>query len=246
MVVLQDVEISAVEGGTERLRGVLGVPDGEGPWPSVVVVHEAFGVTREMREQVEHLAGLGYLALMPDLFSSGGMARCIGGTLRALQSGRGRAWADVESSRAMLLDRSDSNGAVGIIGFCMGGGFALLAAAQRDGDENLYQAAAVNYGLLPKDLDVIEHSCPGVASYGDKDKAVKDGAPTLEAAYTRFGVPHDVKEYPGVAHAFMNTRMTGPKLLHPLMRVGGIGPDPVAAADAWGRIDGFFKEYLRA
>jgi carboxymethylenebutenolidase len=233
---LQDVTISTpVDGATPGLKGVVGIPDGPGPHPAVVVVHEAFGITREMREQVEHLASLGYLTLMPDLYTAGGFVRCIGATVKAMQSGRGRAWADIEASRLWLGERSDTTGSTGIIGFCMGGGFALLAAVNGP-----YAAASVNYGLLPKDLDEIEGSCPVVASYGDKDKTVRDGAPRLEAAYTKHGVIHDVKEYPGAGHAFMNARETGPAILHPLTRIMGIRPNPEAAADAWQRITAFF------
>lgn len=238
---------SAGDRPSRGLKGVLGVPDGPGPWPAVVVVHEAFGVLPEMRDQVAHLARLGYLALMPDLYTEGGMLRCIGATAKALRSGKGRAWADIEAARTWLSTRDDFNGRVGIIGFCMGGGFALLAATRTDDrDELAYQTASVNYGLLPKDLDAIERSCPVVASYGDKDKTIPDGAAKLEALYTRLGVAHDVKEYHEAGHAFLNERQTGPAVLHPFMRISGIAPNPGAAVDAWERIDRFFGEWLRA
>jgi len=245
-VMVQDIVITGgPDAATPGLTGVLGIPDGDGPWPAVVVVHEAFGVLQEMRDQVAHLASLGYLALMPDLYTAGGFLRCIGATVKALQSGKGRAWADIEASRRWLLERDDFTGAVGIIGFCMGGGFALLAAANGyDSEETTFQAAAVNYGLLPDDLDAIEHSCPVVASYGDKDKTIKHGATRLEALYTKLGVDHDVKEYPGAGHAFMNERMTGPKIFHPVARISGISPNPEATVDAWHRIDAFFQKHL--
>ena len=244
--VLQDVVISpTVDGASLHLKGLLGIPDSPGPWPAVVVVHEAFGIEAEMRKQVTHLASLGYLALMPDLYTEGGFRKCIGATARALRSGTGRAWADIESARLWLTGRDDFTGALGIIGFCMGGGFALLAAASGyDSEETAYQAAAVNYGILPADLDVIEHSCPVVASYGSKDRAVKDAPARLEALYTRLGVAHDVKEYPGAAHAFLNEKPTGPLLIRPFLKISGIAPDPVAAVDAWKRIDAFFGEHL--
>lgn len=70
------------------LHGVLAVPQGEGPWPAVVVVHEAFGVTDVMRRQAERLAEAGFLALMPDLFSAGGARRCLVATFRTLAAGR--------------------------------------------------------------------------------------------------------------------------------------------------------------
>lgn len=66
-----DVELPAVEGGSIGLRGVLAVPDGTGPWPGVVLIHEAYGVNDVMRRQVAHVASLGYVALMPDLYSDG-------------------------------------------------------------------------------------------------------------------------------------------------------------------------------
>jgi carboxymethylenebutenolidase len=229
---LQDVTI------TPTLRAVVGVPDGSGPWPAVVVVHEAFGILPEMREQVQHLASLGYLAVMPDLFTEGGMRKCIGATFRALRSGEGKAWGDLEAARAWIGERDDTTGRVGVIGFCMGGAFALLAATRGD-----YDVASVNYGMLPADLDVVETSCPVVASFGAKDRTLKDAAARLEAAYEKHGVAADVREYPDAGHAFLNSRMTGPSILHPLMRVAGIGPKPAAAADAWQRITVFFDTH---
>lgn len=243
---LQDILIdTSIDDASPGLKGVLGVPAGLGPWPGVVIVHEAFGVDDEMRKQAAHLASMGYLVLMPDLFSAGGARRCMGATMKALQRGQGRAYADIESARRVLLERDDCSGAIGVIGFCMGGGFALLvAAAGYDGAPSGFAAASVNYGMLPKDLDALEHSCPVVASYGGKDIAIRGGAATLEATYTKFRVPHDVKEYPEASHAFLNEKMSGPLLIRPLMKITGFGPNPDAAADAWARIAAFFAEHL--
>lgn len=245
---LQDIVISpTVDGASLHLKGLLGIPDTPGPWPAVVVVHEVFGIEAEMRKQVSQLARLGYLALMPDLYTEGGFRKCVGATARALRSGTGRAWADIESARLWLSERDDFTGAIGIIGFCLGGGFALLAAANGyDRDETAYQAAAVNYGMIPEDLDAIQHSCPVVASYGGKDRTLKNGAAKLEAKYTQLGVAHDVKEYPGAGHAFLNEKMAGPLAVRPFLKISGIGPNPEAAADAWKRIDAFFGEHLVA
>lgn len=245
---LTDLVLPALlDDSSPSLKAVLGVPEGPGPWPAVVVVHEAFGVDGEMRKQVAHLASLGYLTVMPDLYSAGGAVRCLGATVKALQSGRGRAFADIETARRFLLERDDCTGTVGVIGFCMGGGFALLAAAGGyGGGATGFDAASVNYGILPKDLDVLEHSCPVVASYGGRDFSLRGGAAKLEATYTKFGVEHDVKEYPEASHAFLNERITGPLLARPLIRISGFGPDPEAAADAWVRIRAFFDQHLVA
>ncbi|CAN5362191.1 dienelactone hydrolase family protein [soil metagenome] len=244
---LHDITITAaLDDASPGLTGVLGIPTTPGPWPAVVVVHEIFGIDEEMRKQVAHLASLGYLALMPDLFTSGGMLRCIGATMKSLGSGKGRAYADIESARQYLLALDDSNGAVGVIGFCMGGGFAIMAAANGyHGGESGFDAASVSYGIMPKDLDAIEHSCPVVASYGGLDGTLKGAAAKLEKKYTELGVPHDVKEYPHAGHVFMNDKLNGPALIRPLVRVMNFGPNPEAAADAWKRIDAFFGEHLR-
>jgi carboxymethylenebutenolidase len=236
---MPDVELGSVPGGSSGLSGYLAEPAGSGPWPAVVVVHEAFGVDAVMRRQVDRLAAAGYLALMPDLFSDGGARRCLLGTFRALFTGRGKAFADIEASRRWLLERSDCTGKVGVIGFCMGGGFALLLAARG------YDAASVNYGVTPRDLDgALTGACPVVASYGGKDIGAAKTVRRLDDALTRLDVPHDVKLYPEAGHAFLNDAVVGPALLRPLMKVAHVGPEPTAAADAWRRIEVFFAAHL--
>jgi carboxymethylenebutenolidase len=236
---LFDVVISPVaEGGSRELRGVLGIPEGPGPFPAVVVVHEVFGIEGEMRKQVAHLAALGYLAVMPDLFSQGGARRCLAGTMRALREGTGRAYVDIESTRQWILNRPEADGSVGILGFCMGGGFALMAAASG------FDAAASNYGMLPRDLGRLDDACPIVGSYGAQDRSLRGAAAVLETALSERGVVHDIKEYPEANHVFMNEKLTGPLWLRPIVRVMGFGPHPESAADAWTRIDAFFGEHL--
>lgn len=228
-----------LEGGSPQLAGVLGVPQGAGPWSAVVVLHEIFGVEDQMRGQVAHLASLGYLAIMPDLYSAGGARRCLVATMRAMRSGRGRAYVDIESARLWAAARPDVTGPVGVIGFCMGGGFALMTAATGFG------AAASNYGMLPTDMDAaFENSCPVVGSYGGRDRTLRGAATKLERALTDADVANDIKAYPSASHAFMNDRLAGPAWSRPIARVAGFGPDPDAAADAWQRIDEFFRRHL--
>lgn len=240
-VSVDDVRIEAqVSGASPALRGVLARPHGDGPWPGVVMLHEAFGVDDVMRRQARRLASSGYVVLLPDLFSQGGPRRCLVATFRALTKGQGRAFADIEASRQLLLARPDCSGRVGVIGFCMGGGFALLAAT-RD-----FDVSAPNYGVLPRDLDrAVSGACPVVASYGGRDRMLRGAAGKLEQALERAGVPHDVREYPSAGHSFLNDSEAGPGWIRPLMRVSGAGPEPESARDAWARIEAFFAEHLR-
>jgi carboxymethylenebutenolidase len=239
--VVTDVRLPDVPGGSAVLTGALAVPSGAGPWPGVVLVHEAYGVTDVMRRQVDHVASLGYVALMPDLYAQGGARRCLVGTFRALRSGEGRAYVDIGTARSFLSARDDSNGKVGILGFCMGGGFALVAATGHG-----FDAASANYGMLPRDQDALEHACPVVGSYGGRDRSLPNAAAKLTAALQRGRVPHDVKEYPDAGHSFLNDSESGPRAMRFITsRVFGAGPDPAAAADAWRRIAAFFREHLR-
>ncbi|MFG1669573.1 dienelactone hydrolase family protein [Streptomyces sp. Y7] len=234
--------LSAARGGSRRLTGHLTRPAGPGPWPGVVVVHEALGVNDVMHRQADRLASAGYLVLMPDLFTDGGAVRCLVPTFRAALSGHGRAFHDIGAARTRLAQDPDCTGRIGVIGFCMGGSFALLALS--DGE---FDAASVNYGRPPKDLDAaLDGACPVVASYGARDRTLRGAAPALEAALDRLGVVHDVKEYPRAGHSFLNDAEVGPRALRPLMRVAGIRPHPESAVDAWRRIDEFFAAHLTA
>lgn len=227
--------------GEETIPGFLVVPDGKGPWPGVVVVHEAFGVDDNMRYMAQRMASLGYLVMLPDLYSRGGARKCLRATFRALRDGEGQAFRDVEAAKAMLAARPDCTGKFGVIGFCMGGGFALQMANRG------YDVASVNYGVMPRPLeDILDGACPIVGTYGGRDRSLKGAAAKVEAALTERGIPHDIKEYPNANHAFMDPGPAGPKVLQPVMqKVVGYRHYPDESEDAWRRIEAFFNQHLR-
>lgn len=220
-----------------ELRAHLAVPHGEGPWPGVVVLHEAFGLNADIRAHADRLAAVGYLAVAPSLYSAGGL-RCLRATFAAMLSGRGAVFGDIEATRSWLAARPDCTGRVGVIGFCMGGGFALVAA--RD-----FDAAAPNYGRLPKDAEaVLRGACPVVASYGARDRSLRGAAQELETVLTDLGVEHDVREYPDAGHSFLNRPGSGPLTI--LQKIPGVGYHEPSAQDAMARILRFFDMHLRS
>jgi carboxymethylenebutenolidase len=240
---MTDVDLSdlaADRDGSQPLRGYLASPPGIGPWPAVVMIHEIFGLDEVMRGHADRLAGFGYLTLAVDLFSAGSTARCLVATMTAMMRGRGRAFADISTAHDYLAGSPDCTGKIGVIGFCIGGGFALLTA------NNGFDAAAVNYGQLPRHLDeAVAGACPIVGNYGGRDPSLRGAARRLDAALDKAGVTHDVKEYPAASHAFLNDDETGPRVLRPFLRVVGIGPESESAKDAWDRIEQFFATHLR-
>jgi carboxymethylenebutenolidase len=222
----------------DELRAYLAVPRGTGPWPGVVVIQDSLGLSDDIREQADRLAAAGYLAFAPDLYSGRGI-RCVVATMAASRSGRGRAYEDIEAARRWLGDRDDCTGRIGIVGFCMGGGFALLSAPRYD-----FSAASVNYGEVPDDaVERLRGTCPIVGSYGGRDLTLRGRAERLEQALTELSVPHDVKEYPEAGHSFMNRINAGP-VLGTAVGLARFNYHHASAEDAWRRILDFFDAHL--
>ena len=221
------------------LPAYLAVPAGDGPCPGVVVVHDALGMTKDLRRITDRFASNGYVAMAPALFRHGVKPLCVVRTFRALQSGSGPAVDDLVAARGHLATDGRCTGKVGIVGFCMGGGFCLLLAPR-----GVFEAAAPNYGALPKDVGALSRSCPMVASYGAKDRMLPGAAAKLEAILTEADVPHDVKEYPEVGHSFMNEFPT-PFPMQFVERIAGLAYSEPESEDAWRRILAFFAIHLR-
>jgi carboxymethylenebutenolidase len=238
---MPDLEYPADGGVTQgylAVPGDAGTAAAGGRWPGVVVVHEIFGLTDSVRRHADRLASAGYLAFAPDLYVGKPWVRCVRSALGQVRSGSGPAFTVIEAARAWLASRPDCTGRTGVIGFCLGGGFALLCAP-RDG----FAAASVNYGDVPADAEAaLEGACPVVGSFGARDPMGTKPPERLEKALTALGVPQDVKIYPNVGHRFM-TETHGP--LAPLASFARMGYDPEAAEDSWRRILGFFGEHLR-
>lgn len=203
MTVESEVSLTSVNGG--RLPGFLARPETDTPGPAIVMIYEIFGMTPEMRRIARELAREGYTVLIPDLFARGRVKPlCIASTLATMATGRGAALGDCESARRWLADQPTVDAdRIGVMGFCMGGGFALLLS-----QTGLYRVAVPFYGRAGV---AVEPVCPVVASFGGRDLQFADGYPQrLEADLAERGIPHDVVVYPEAGHSFM-TRTPGAK-----------------------------------
>jgi len=226
-----------VPGGGAR-PAALALPEGDGKGPAVVVVHDVFGLTPDTHRHLERFAKSGYVAIAPDLYD-GGRVRCVVETVLGMaRDGRG-ALPAIEAAREMLArhPRVDSR-RIAVTGFCMGGGFALLAAA-----DGAYAVAAPFYGAVPRSKERLRNVCPTLAQYGERDAPFRSHAARLARHLESLGVEHEVVTYPDVGHSFMNDHKFA------LARLGPHGPlrakyDAPTEAIAWDRLLAFFDQHM--
>ena len=215
-------------------------PRRNSPWPGVVVLHEVNGLNEDIRRHCRHFAAQDYLAIAPDMYSGGLSVRCMRAAIRDLSRGTGEAFEVVDGARRVLLEDPECSGRIGVVGFGMGAGFALLMAPRQG-----WSASAVNYGQVPEEEDLaatFRGACPLVASYGAKAGGMAEDAERLGQALEAAGVEHDLKVYPEAGLSFMN-RHPGP--LRVVEKVVGMGYHGDSARDAWERIFAVFDRALK-
>ncbi|MHB8613178.1 MAG: dienelactone hydrolase family protein [Candidatus Dormibacteraceae bacterium] len=219
----RDIVHGELKGG-----GYLAAPDGPGPHPAVVVIHEAYGLTENMKNITHRLAEARYVALAVDLFSHRNravcMARYMGGML--LGSVNRHGIDDLKAALTYLArDHTVDAKRMGAIGFCMGGGFAIAWACT----DSRLKAIAPFYGANPRPLEVVSRLCPVVGSYPENDFTANAGR-ALDKALDQHNIVHDIKIYSGAQHSFFNDT--------------GRSYNKAAAEDSWTRVLKFFGERL--
>lgn len=222
---MQALEITASE---LRGGGYLALPDAAGPHQGVVVIHEAYGLSDNIKDISRRLAAGGYSTLAVDLFTGRNRAVCMARYMAGALTGSVDRYGidDLRGALTFLAKRPEVDAQrMGAIGFCMGGGFAIAWACT----DSRLKAIAPFYATNPRPLEVVKRLCPVVGSYPGSDFTARSGR-ALDHALTSYGVAHDIKTYPGAHHSFFNDT--------------GRAYDASAADDAWRRVLKFFGEHL--
>ena len=216
-------------GNSGEMRGYLVQPNGEGPFPTVLVVHENRGLNPYIEDVARRAAVEGFLALAPDGLTPVGGYPGNDDDGKALQSSldREKLFIDMLNSARYLKAHPLSNGKLGATGFCYGGGVVNALAVEMGGDLN---AGAPFYGAAARSEDVPKIKAPMLIHYAENDDRINAMRPEYVAALTANGVPFEMHTYPGTQHGFHNN--STPRF------------DEAAADLAWERTIALFKEHL--
>jgi len=216
----------------KSVNGYLAEPAGGGKAPGIVVIQEWWGLNDWVKQQTDSLASHGYVAFAPDLYK--GKVAYDEATAHQLMSGlvEDEAMATLRAAADFLRSRQDVRAnAIGVVGWCMGGAYAIRLAAADPG----IRACVAYYGAPigdPKEIRGIQAAMLG--NYGAEDQGISPGqVRQFEAALRKAGKRVDFKIYPGAGHAFANENNPW----------GGYRP--AAAKDAWRRTLTFLDQELK-
>jgi carboxymethylenebutenolidase len=231
----------------QDMRAYVSQPETTGKVPGVLVIMEAFGVNKHIQEVADKLSREGYVAVAPVLYHRLGFNPLFSHTGEDAEA-RTKAMGglkdaelvqDLNATIAFLKGHPQVRAArLGIVGFCVGGRIAYLAAASCPG----LSAAVVYYGgriLIPfgDGPSPFERTpniqCPVLGNFGELDQnPTPDEVRKIEAELKKHGKVCDVKIYPGAHHGFNCDERPSYQA--------------EASKDAWGRMLGWFQKYLRA
>lgn len=209
----------------------------QGATRGMVVIHEILGRQPEIDRVVLRFAGHGYAAVAPDLFSRGFRPLCIRRAVQAIASGEGEQLEQIRAARSWLCARAGlAEEKVGLIGFCLGGGFALSAGRG-------WGAVSTNYGDVPK-TEVLRGIGPVIGCYAGRDRLFGKSGAKLRAALSPLSVELEVHDFPTVGHSFLTDGE------HPILSLLSRSTlrlhlaDPAVREEGWRKILAFFERHL--
>jgi carboxymethylenebutenolidase len=223
------VEYPSPGGTSGEMRGYLVQPRGDGPFPSVVVIHENRGLNPYVEDVARRAAAAGFLALAPDGLAPVGGYPGNDDDGRTLQSSLDQAKLrqDMVNSARFLKTHALSSGRLGATGFCWGGGMTNNLAVALGED---LQAGVPFYGAAPAAADVPRIRAALMIQYASDDERINGMWPEYEAALKANNVGYQMHMYDGTLHGFHNN--STPRY------------NEAAANLAWERTIAFFKQHL--
>src|SRR5437016_1469405 len=185
-----------------KINGYLVRPKAKGKRPVTIVIHENRGLNPHIQDVARRLAVEGFLAFAPDLLSVSGGTPADEDQARDLhaKSDQKDMTAAAASAVPFMISHAESNGNVGVVGFCFGGGVANRLAAERPD----LKAVVAYYGLQLPAEQVPAIRAPLLLHYAGLDDRVNAGIAAYEAALKANGKRYTIYMYPGVNHAFNN------------------------------------------
>lgn len=219
--------------GDSAATGYVATPEGEGPYPAVILIHEWDGLNDRIRQVADALADEGYVALAADLYSgrTGSNREENMALVREVRDRPDYVIANLDAAQAWLRNRPDVTGKIAAMGWCFGGGVALSYALGGDA----HDGTAIFYGSLvtdPDSLAAIDH--PVYGTFAEMDEGIPpDQVEEFVTALREVGVENDVHVYDAVGHGFWLWVEEAPEARR----------EP--ALDAWRRLKAYLDRTLR-
>lgn len=224
------IENVAFPGEERQLTGFFARPEGEGPFPGLVIIHEIFGLTDNIKKWAQRFAEAGYAALAVDLFAGRNRTICMFSMISgvAFRSLNHQGIRDLRATLNYLEARPGvDHERMGAVGYCLGGSLAIAWACT----DNRLKAIAPYYAQNPRPQEALQRLCPVVGSYPAGDFTARAGQ-QLDLALDHSGIAHDIKIYPASKHSFCNED-----------RPGSYNHD--VAEDSYARVLAFFSEHVK-
>ena len=198
---IANVTVPGVDGGPD-VRAYVAKPEGEGPFPTVIMIHEFWGLNDSIVSKADLLAEEGYLVIAPDTFRGSTTGWVPGAIYQVISARPENINTDLDSVYAWLESQPDVDpNRIAIAGFCYGGRTSLAYSLHN----NRLAATVMFYGSPETDPAILK-TLPGpvLGIFGGADQTIPvSQVNAFEAALTEAGIPHEIKIYDGQPHAFV-------------------------------------------
>jgi len=221
--------IPSVNGGPD-VRAYVARPVGEGPFPTVIMIHEFFGLNESIVSKADLLAQEGYLVIAPDTFRGSTTAWIPRAIYQVIKTKPEDVNTDLDSVYAWLESQSDvDTSQTAIAGFCYGGRTSLLYSLHN----NKLAATVVFYGSAETDPEVLKTlRSPVLGIFGGADQSIPlEDVEAFDRGLEAAGIPHQITIYDGQPHAFVHDADG--------IKAGG------AQGEAWNEMLAFLEENLK-